>query len=125
MLVYTAGFLGRAERAWCRRLARHDTVKRFRHWGDLDAGGLYIYRDLERLLAQAAPDKKLSPWRMEPELLDHKLAVPLTDRDRARLTAYLKEPSSPLRPLARAMLDRDLKLEQEALLLSPPGDRGQ
>ena len=125
VLVYTAGFLGRAERAWCRRLARHDAVRRFRHWGDLDAGGLYIYRDLERLLAQAAPDKELSPWRMEPELLDHELAVPLTDRDRARLIAYLKEPSSPLRPLARAMLHRDLKLEQEALLLSPPGDRSR
>jgi len=119
VLVYTAGFLGRAQRAWCRILARHPAVERFRHWSDLDPGGLYIFRDLERLLEEVAPGLELSPWRMAPEFLEHPLAVPLTPRDHARLKAYLDETQNPLRALARAMLAEDRKLEQEALLLGP------
>ena len=123
VLVFTSGFLGRAERAWLARLAASTAVHRVRHWGDLDPGGLLIYRQIRDLLAEAAPDVLLEPFRMEPALLDHPAAVPLSDRDGDRLRAYLAAPAPPLAELAEAMLGRGLKLEQEALLLDlRPGD---
>lgn len=117
VVVFTSGFLGRAQRRWMTLLARNPAIRAVRHWGDLDPGGLLIYRTLKRLIAGANPAVPLRPWRMDPPLLDHPLAVPLTPHDQHRLHAYLADPSTPLRALARAMLESDHKLEQEALLL--------
>lgn len=117
VVVFTSGFLGRAQRRWVTQLVRHPAIRAVRHWGDLDPGGLMIYRTLQRLIAGANPAVPLRPWRMDPPLLDHPLAIPLTPHDQHRLQAYLTDPGTPLRPVARAMLESDRKLEQEALLL--------
>lgn len=120
VLVFTSGFMGRAERSWIERLAGHPSIRRFRHWGDIDPGGLLIFRSLYRLVKNIAPEMEVRPWRMDPELLRHPQAVPLTPRDRSRLESYLADSDNPLLPLARAMLDEDRKLEQEVLLLDRP-----
>ena len=117
VLVFTSGFLGRAERAWLARVAAVPGVKRVRHWGDLDPGGLLIYRQIRDLLAEAAPAVTLEPYRMDASALLHPAAAPLSERDRERLSAYLAAPDPPLTALAEAMLERGVKLEQEALLL--------
>lgn len=116
--VFTSGFLRRAQRRWVAGLAALPGVTRVRHWGDLDAGGLLIHRQLRDLLRAAAPDVELVPWRMAPALLDRHPTRPLTEHDRRRLTRYLEDPDNPLRALAEALLARGCKLEQEALLLS-------
>ncbi len=128
--VFTSGFLRRAQRRWVSRLAKLPGVTRVRHWGDLDAGGLLIVRQLRDLLREHAPDVELIPWRMEPALLDEHPTRPLTAHDRRRLARYLDDPENPLLDLAQALLDRGCKLEQEALMLSrdwgeyqPGGDR--
>ena len=117
VVVFTSGFLGRAQRRWMTHLVRHPAIRAVRHWGDLDPGGLLIYRTLQRLISRLVPAVPLRPWRMDPALLDHPLAVPLTPHDRHRLFAYLTDSGAPLRALARAMVESDHKLEQEALLL--------
>jgi len=117
--VFTSGFLRRAQRRWVARLAKLPGITRVRHWGDLDAGGLLIARQLRDLLQAHAPHVELVPWRMEPALLDELPTRPLTEHDRRRLSRYLEDPDNPLRDVAQALLDRGCKLEQEALMLSP------
>ena len=117
VLVFTSGFLGRAERRWVELLARHARVRRVLHWGDLDPGGLMIFRNLLGLLARVAPGVELVAHRMGAELLTHPGTQPLTPRDRARLSAYLADPAAPLRDVALAMREGGCKLEQEAVLV--------
>ncbi len=121
ILVFTSGFLGRAERRWLELLIRTGRIRQIRHWGDIDPGGLAIFRDLAALVANVSREVRVETWRMEPTALSHVAAVPLTIRDRARLQAWNAEPAAPLQELARAMLDVDRKLEQEALLVEGPG----
>ena len=118
VVVFTSGFLGRAQRHWVTQLVRHPAIRSVRHWGDLDPGGLLIYRTLQRLIAASDAHVTLQPWRMDPSLLDHPLTAPLTPRDRQRLRAYVADPGNPLLPLAHAILSSNRKLEQEALLLA-------
>lgn len=119
--IFTSGFLRRAQRRWLARLAALGGVTTVRHWGDLDAGGLLIYRQLRDVVAQAAPDVEVRPWRMNVSLLDEYPTRPLTAHDQRRLRRYLDDPTNPLLELASALLDRDCKLEQEALLLPDIG----
>jgi hypothetical protein len=121
ILVFTSGFLGRAERRWLEMLIRTGQVRRIRHWGDIDPGGIAIFRDLAALVAAASQSVRVESWRMETSALSHAAAVPLTARDRSRLQAWIADPAAPLQELARAMLASDRKLEQEALLVDDPG----
>ena len=115
IVVFTSGFLGRAQRIFLQRLLGAG-IRTVRHWGDIDPGGLYIYRDLLRLVTEVAPSVAVSTWRMTPDLLDHPAAQPLTPHDRRRLESFLDDATCPQRDLASAMRVRGTKLEQEALL---------
>ncbi len=117
VLLFTSGFLGRAERRWLEILVRAPRVRRVVHWGDIDPGGLAIYRDIADLVARVAPDVNVSPWQMDAEALEHPAAVPLTARDRIRLERWVADTEAPLQGVAQAMLASGRKLEQEALLL--------
>jgi len=116
ILVFTSGFLGRAERKWLEHLVGSGRIRRVLHWGDIDPGGLAIYRDLADLVARASPAVQVEPWKMEPKLLSHSAAVPLTPRDRERLDNWVADATAPLQDIARSMLLDGKKLEQEALL---------
>lgn len=105
--VWTGGFPSTLERAWMRRLIEGG-VERVAHWGDLDVGGLRIFRHLSETLP--CP---VAPWRMEPTLLDVLPTQPLTDRDRDALAAWRADPAAPLQDLAAALLARGVKAEQE------------
>lgn len=117
VLVFTSGFLGRAERRWLALLVRTGRVRTVRHWGDIDPGGLAIFRDLSALVESVSGKVRVETFRMEATALSNPAAVPLTPRDRVRLEAWVADPEAPLKDLARAMLDAGRKLEQEALLL--------
>jgi len=120
VLVFTRGFLGRAQRAWLRQLVTHRAVRSLRHWGDLDPGGIRVFGQVRAVVAEAAPDVAVSPWRMHPELLGRRETAPLTDEDRRRLRAHLASPAPDLEALARELLRCGCKLEQEAMLLDLP-----
>ena len=105
--VWTAGFPSGLERAWMRRLIEGG-VQRVEHWGDLDVGGLRIFRHLTEILP--CP---VTPWRMEPDLLDRLPTQPLTDHDRAALVAWCADPDAPLQELANRLLMAGVKAEQE------------
>jgi len=117
ILVFTSGFLGRAERGWMEVLVGSGRIRRVLHWGDIDPGGLAIYRDLADLVVRTSPAVQVGPWKMDAKRLSHPGAVPLTPRDRERLARWLEDAAAPLQDVARAMLHTDRKLEQEALLL--------
>jgi len=84
-------------------------------WADIDFGGLNI---LAQLREQVSP--RFEPYRMDIATLEaHALwARPLTPGDRRNLARLARRPAlHDLLPLIEALLKRDLKLEQEAIIL--------
>lgn len=82
-------------------------------WADLDVGGLSIVSALRRLVSS-----RFLPYHMDAATLDAhaRWAKPLTPNDRARLLHLRGQPVlADLRPLIETMLDRGIKLEQEAI----------
>jgi hypothetical protein len=85
-------------------------------WADLDYGGLNILAQLRKLISP-----RFVPCRMDVATLEAHTpwARPLTENDR-RLLARLQGYDSlvDLRPVIAHMLERGLKLEQEAVQLA-------
>lgn len=91
-------------------------------WADLDFGGLNILAQLRKLISP-----RFLPYRMDVGTLEahHHWARPLTENDRsllARLQGYASLADQ--QPVIAHMLERGVKLEQEAVQLAnirPPG----
>jgi hypothetical protein len=84
-------------------------------WADLDYGGLNILSGLRRSVSP-----RFVPYRMDLDTFDAHIrwAKPLTENDRRQLTRLLGRASlSDLSQLVEHMLQRGLKLEQEAVQL--------
>jgi hypothetical protein len=84
-------------------------------WADLDYGGLNILAQLRKLISP-----RFVPYRMDIETLEAhaRWAKPLTPGDRRLLARLLGHASlADLHPLIAHMLERGLKLEQEAVQL--------
>jgi hypothetical protein len=111
--VFTGGFPHGQTRAFLERLCAAG-ARTVDHWGDLDLGGLRILKHLGEILPVP-----VRPFRMEAELLDRLPTLPLTERDREGLTAWLEAPDPLCADLVRAMLARDRKAEQEGWFLAP------
>jgi hypothetical protein len=87
-------------------------------WADLDYGGLNILAQLRR---QIAP--RFAPQRMDVATLEAHLrwARPLTENDRILLTRLQGRTSlDDMQPVIAHMLERGLKLEQEAVMWAAP-----
>jgi len=115
VVLFTAGYLGKVQRDWIRKLLDAG-IRRVRHWGDLDPWGLDIYRDLRSFVLEHDPRVEVAPWRMEPDPLERSDTQRLTAQDWVALHRYLKREDPPLRETAEAMKRLGRKLEQEALL---------
>ncbi|MFU8802846.1 MAG: Wadjet anti-phage system protein JetD domain-containing protein [Bradymonadaceae bacterium] len=111
IVVFTSGFPGTLERDFLLRLLSSGADEVL-HWGDLDLGGLRIFRHLQEILPVS-----VRPFRMEPRLLDELVGIPLNDSERAGLVAWLEDEGAPLKELAGAMLEADRKVEQEVWFL--------
>jgi hypothetical protein len=115
LAIYTGGFPSRARIALLRHLAGSGAV--FCHWGDLDCGGIEIFRFLEREVGVP-----IEPVGMEPSRLgEHRSscqAMTPAERARMRRIAGAMGTGHPLHPLALACLEEGLKLEQEALTIA-------
>lgn len=87
-------------------------------WADLDYGGLNILAQLRRSITP-----RFVPYRMDRRTLDAHTAWarPLTENDRLLLMRLQGQASlADLQPVMAYMLERGLKLEQEAVQLAPP-----
>lgn len=111
LVVWAAGYPGRAVRAVVERAAR-DGV-RVRTWADLDLDGVRI----ARLVASWCP-APFEAYRMSPEDAVAAPAVrPLSARSGAAIRVELAErPSAPLADTLRALLSAEIWVEQEAFL---------
>ena len=84
-------------------------------WADIDYGGLNILAQLREQISLHA-----APYRMDVATLEAHAswARPLTPADAQNLTRLTRRPTlSDMRPLIDHMLQRGLKLEQEAIVL--------
>jgi hypothetical protein len=86
-------------------------------WADLDFGGLNILAQLRRSITP-----RFVAHRMDRQILDAHIAWarPLTENDRRLLMRLQSRPSlEDEQPVIARMLERGLKLEQEAVRLTP------
>ena len=91
-----------------------DTLLRV--WADIDYGGLNILAQLREQV-----NRKAQPYRMDIETLEAHApwARPLTTNDARQLNRLLRRSAiADMCPLIKHMLQRQLKLEQEAIILS-------
>jgi hypothetical protein len=85
-------------------------------WADLDYGGLNILAQLRKMISL-----RFLPYRMDAATLDAHIrwARPLTENDRHLLARLQGQISlADLQPVIAHMLERGLKLEQEAVQLA-------
>ena len=114
--VYLGGFHNHDKKVFLKRLYQDNPEKEYRHFGDIDVGGFYIYLHLKR--KTGIPFRTVS---MDTEtLLRHEAETkPLTANDRVRLKKLrerLREEGETRElPVVEAMLERGRKLEQEAV----------
>ena len=109
--LFTGGFPSRlVHRLLCRLCDAG--VEKILHWGDLDLGGLRIFRHLRDTLPA-----RVEAFRMEPKLLEQLPTRPLTATDREGLRHWREDDEAPLKDLAVALLERGVKVEQEAWFL--------
>jgi len=87
-------------------------------WADINYGGLNI---LSQLRGEVSP--RFSPWRMDIATLYEfaRWGQPLTDTDRHNLARLRRNPHLvDMRPLIDHILQRGIKLEQEAIGMTAP-----
>lgn len=117
LVLYTGGFPGPAFRVILARLDRLvDETVPFFHWGDMDLGGLRIFKHLAGFV-----QRPLAPHLMEPPA-GQLASRPFTPDERRRLEAYARD-EGPAAALAASWLAAGVGcLEQEAL--DPATPRG-
>ncbi len=114
-VIYLGGFHNRTKREFIRFLYNQNSDKEYLHFGDIDAGGFYIY---EHLKNKTAIDFK--PLYMDINTLNKykKYVKSLTDNDKKRLKDILESESiildSNVRSTIEYMLENNMKLEQES-----------
>lgn len=112
VLLYLGGYATRSQRDLLKKIREDNPHLSFWHFGDLDAGGLYIHEHLCRITGIPFGLYRMS----RAELEDPRFASclhPLTEGDRTRLQSLQNR--EPYRELAAYMLAQNVKLEQEII----------
>lgn len=110
VFFYLGGYVNRTQRDFLKLVSRDNPDLKFLHFGDIDAGGLYIHEHLCRMTGI-----HFDRWHMSvDELADPRYQnclQELTAQDRKRLgkLAKVKE----YKEVAEYMLEQNVKLEQE------------
>ena len=109
LMIYLGGFHNQIRRDFVRKIADHNPEVSFFHFGDIDAGGFYIF---EHLRQQTGVDFK--PYHMDRETLlqYRRYTKKLTENDRKRLKKLV---CGRFKDVIDYMLEHDCKLEQEAI----------
>jgi len=121
LVVYTGGFVRTACSLLLQKLCRFFNEQGrqviFYHWGDLDLGGFKIWHNLKQ--KTGIPFQPL--YMDEATYLKHlHLGQPFAEQYAARLQALLGEAAfAPFHRLINLMLEKKIRLEQEALSPTP------
>lgn len=112
--IYLGGFHNTTKRNFLKNIYAENKNINYFHYGDIDAGGFYIYL---HLCEKTAIPFKL--YKMDIDtLIQHKdKTLRLTKNDRNRLQNLLNRPDLEFYETVKYMLDKDCKLEQEAELI--------
>lgn len=117
--IYLGGYANRWQRDFLKQLYADNRDIQYAHFGDIDAGGLYIHEHLCRISGIS-----FAMYRMSiDELEDARYAVclqQLSANDRNRLESLAK--NEKYRNLAEYMLEHNVKLEQEIISLGESKD---
>ncbi len=115
-VIYLGGYHNGVKRNFLKQLYERNPDKIYVHFGDIDAGGFYIY---EHLVKRTGIPFGLAGMDVDT-LLKHKDAWRvLTVNDRRRIQALLgKERAMRYQEVLLFMLEHNCKLEQEAVHLS-------
>ncbi len=109
-LFYLGGYSARSQRDFLKKVFRDNPKLTFWHFGDIDAGGLYIHEHLCRVTG--IPFRLYRMSRKELENPHFKSCLlPLTQQDRIRLKSLMKQET--YQELVIYMLEQNVKLEQE------------
>ena len=112
--LYLGGFHNLDKKKLLLKLQADNQALEYHHWGDIDAGGFYIYR---HLTADTSIDMK--PFRMGMDEIGsekyRQYCQPLTINDRKRLKKY--QGNSCFDSVIDYMLEHNIKLEQEIISL--------
>lgn len=110
VFFYLGGYANRTQRDFLKRVEQDNPRLRFRHFGDIDAGGFYIHEHLCRMTGVV-----FELWHMsKQELTDPQYAdclQELTAQDRRRLKKLAEKEQ--YKQTVEYMLERNVKLEQE------------
>lgn len=111
LIIYLGGFSNSTKKDFIKLVAKCNSISKFFHFGDIDAGGFYILENLK-----AKTNIEFVPLNMDIKtLLDHKQNwLPLTTNDKTRLN-NLKEKYEIYEEIVDFMLENNCKLEQEAI----------
>ena len=109
---YLGGYTARFQRDFLRKVQEDNPHLVFRHFGDIDAGGLYIHEHLCRVTGISFQMYRMSCAELQDARFRSCLQ-PLTNQDRIRLKSLEKQGT--YRELAAYMLEKNVKLEQEII----------
>lgn len=120
-VIYLGGFHNTTKRKFLVDLYEQNSDKRYMHFGDIDAGGFYIY---EHLKSKTGIPFKTLHMNVETLKKYNSQTKTLTQVDRRRIESLLKKLDDKYKgskadedygEVLRYMLDNNCKLEQEAL----------
>ncbi len=122
LVLYLGGYHNRPRRLILTKLrdffAGADAAPPFYHWGDMDLGGFRIWHHLCQ-----KTDISVEPLLMDPETyLAHISSGQIMEEGYMRkLAELLENPAySPLRSLINMMLEKGIRVEQEAVVIKNP-----
>ena len=112
--IYLGGYANRWQRDFLQNLYDENPGITYLHFGDIDAGGFYIYDHLCRLTGIPFSMYKMSVLELqEPKYVS--CQQPLTENDRLRLQSLTQNERFAV--VANYMLRHNVKLEQEIISL--------
>ena len=120
-VIYLGGFHNRTKRCFLKFLYQANHEKEYRHFGDIDAGGFYIFEHLKKKTGIPFETLHMNTGILKKYAADCKK---LTENDRRRIARLLEcvATKQSLESIGedysetlRYMLEHDCKLEQEAL----------
>ena len=114
LYIFCHGFFSPPERKFLSRVvALAGTDTEYFHWGDMDYGGIRIFKFLQKNLFP-----KLKPWKMD--VTDYKMALQLgasISLEADKRERFEQMDAGVLTPLKEAILKNGKEIEQELLLL--------
>lgn len=118
-LFYLGGYSTRSQRDFLKKVHNDNPELTFWHFGDIDAGGLYIHEHLCRVTGIPFRLYRMSRKELENPNFQSCLR-PLTQQDKIRLKSLEKQET--YRELVLYMLERNVKLEQEIVSFYEAGN---